>query len=247
MLEIRHLSVRRASSTVLSDLSLTLPRGSMTALVGKNGCGKSTLLSAIGGTCPYAGEIRLDGTPTKELPPRELAKKMSRLPQLLSSPHMTVAELVLLGRHPHVGALSRPTEKDQAACAHAIAEVGIAHLADCYLDELSGGERQRAYLAMTVAQDAPLWLLDEPTTYMDPSVSRQLMSLLCRLRREREKTVLVAMHDLSSAVRYADRIALIDEGTLSFCGSVEECLEAHVLEDVFSVRRLESDGEIFFV
>lgn len=105
----------------------------------------------------------------------------------------------------------------------------------------------RLTLVIPMHADAPLWLLDEPTTYMDLSVSRQLMSLLCRLRSEREKTVLVAMHDLSSAVRYADRIALIDEGTLSFCGSVEECLEAHVLEDVFSVRRLESDGEIFFV
>ena len=246
MLEIRHLSVRRASSTVLSDLSLTLPRGSMTALVGKNGCGKSTLLSAIGGVCPYTGEILLDGMPTKELPPRELAKKMSRLPQSLASPHMTVAELILLGRHPYIGTLSRPTDEDLAACESAATEVGVSHLLDCYLDEISGGERQRAYLAMTVAQDAPLWLLDEPTTYLDIAHQTELMRLIKGLAED-GRGIAAVMHDLPMALNYSDRIAVLDGGKIRFVGSADEVYRSEILGEVFGVRMLRDGDGAFYI
>jgi iron complex transport system ATP-binding protein len=247
MLEINRLSVRRAARTVFSDLSLTLPRGSMTALIGKNGCGKSTLLSAIGGTCPYEGEILLDGIPTSALSPKELAKRMSHLPQTLAAPHMTVEELVRLGRHPHVGMLSRPTDADGAAVHTAMEQADVTRLSNRYLDEISGGERQRAYLAMLLSHDAPLWLLDEPTTYMDPSVAAHFTVLLTRLKQEHAKTLLVAMHDLSSAVRFADHIALLDGGRLAFFGTTEDCLSTDAIERTFSVRRLEAHGETFFI
>ena len=145
MLEIKNLSVKRARTAVLSDLTLSLPKGSITALIGKNGSGKSTLLSAIGGTCEASGKMLLDGVSLPSLSPRERARRVSLLPQLLSAPHMTVRELVFLGRHPYRAAFSRPQEEDLRAVEDAIRRAEIEHLADRYLDEISGGERQKAY------------------------------------------------------------------------------------------------------
>lgn len=247
MLEIQHLSVQRAHREILTDISFSLPKGSMTALIGRNGNGKSTLISALGGTCPASGTVFLSGKDIASLSVRDRARLVAILPQVLRAPHMTVRELVSLGRHPYRTAISRPSREDLSAISDAIAEVGIDMLSERYLDEISGGERQRAYLAMILSQNAPLWLLDEPATYMDLSVASRFMELLSRLKREKEKTVLIAMHDLGTAVRYADHIALLDEGSLAFFGTVKECLATDIIERTFSVRRAEADSEIFFI
>ncbi len=246
MLDVKNLSVRRARREILTELSFSLPRGSMTALVGRNGSGKSTLLSALGGTCPASGEMLLDGIPLPSLSPRAHARHITFLPQRLAAPHMTVHELVSLGRHPHRTSLLSTRDADRDAILRAIEDADVASLANRYLDELSGGERQRAYLAMILAQDAPLWLLDEPTTYMDLPVAARFMALLSSLRQKRQKTLLVAMHDLGAAVRYADRIAILDEGHLTFFGTVEDCLACDAIERTFSVRRIDASGETFF-
>lgn len=245
MLDINRLTVKRGAKTVLSDLALSLPTGSITALIGKNGSGKSTLLSAIGGICPFSGEVLWDGIPLSSLSPRERARRVSFLPQSLPAPHMTVRELVLLGRHPYRTAFSVASDTDLAAVEAALCEVEIDHLANRYTDEISGGERQRAYLGMILAQDAPLWLLDEPTAYMDISVAARFLELLKKWKRE--KTLLVAIHDINSALRYADRIALLDGNRLAFFGTVAECLATSVIEETFSVRRVAANGEVFFV
>jgi len=247
VLDIKRLSVKRASATVLEDLTLSLPKGSITALIGKNGSGKSTLLSAIGGTCEASGEMLLDGVSIPSLSPRERARRVSLLPQLLAAPHMTVRELVLLGRHPHRTAFSRLGGEDAIAVADAIRDADISHLADRYLDEISGGELQRAYLGMILSQDAPLWLLDEPTSHMDLSVAARFMELLVKLTREKGKTILVAIHDLNSALRYADHIALLDGGHIAFFGTTEECLATDAIERTFSVRRVKTSEEPFFI
>lgn len=247
MLDIQRLSVKRASATVLEDLTLSLPKGSITALIGKNGSGKSTLLSAIGGTCEASGEMLLDGFSIPSLSPRERARHVSLLPQLLAAPHMTVRELVLLGRHPHRTAFSRLGGEDAIAVAGAIRDADISHLADRYLDEISGGELQRAYLGMILSQDAPLWLLDEPTSHMDLSVAARFMGLLVKLTREKGNTILVAIHDLNSALRYADHIALLDDGHIAFFGTTEECLATDAIERTFSVRRIGTSEEPFFI
>jgi len=131
--------------------------------------------------------------------------------------------------------------------ADAIRDADISHLADRYLDEISGGELQRAYLGMILSQDAPLWLLDEPTSHMDLSVAARFMELLVKLTREKGKTILVAIHDLNSALRYADHIALLDGGHIAFFGTTEECLATDAIERTFSVRRVKTSEEPFFI
>lgn len=246
MLEVKKLSVTLSKREILSDLSFSLKAGSFTALIGKNGSGKSTLLRTLGG-CPYTGEIRLDGCPLRTLPPRERARRVAILPQVLAAPHMRVEELVTLGREPHRSPLARPNEEDLTAVRRAMEETDTLPLRNRYLDEISGGERQRAYLAMILAQDTPLCLLDEPTTYLDLSVCARFLELLSRIRAERGKTLLVAMHDLNAALRYADHILLLDGGKIAFFGTAEECLSTDVIERTFSVRRIAADKEILFV
>ena len=246
MLEFLHTDVRRASRTVLMDVTLSLPRGTLTALIGRNGCGKSTLLSTITGESTYTGSILLDSHELSALPQRERAQKATLLPQSLTSPHMTVRELVNLGRLPHLSLTSRFSSADRQAVEQAIGDVGMESFCDKYLDEISGGERQKAYLAMILAQETPLLLLDEPTTYMDLAFSHRFMEKLDRIKEEREKTLLVAMHDLELAVRYADLLAVLDEGRLRFFGSVSECLERGIIEEIFGVRRITAEGHTLF-
>ena len=246
MLEIKNLSVSVRQKNILQSLSLSLDEGKLTVLIGKNGCGKSTLISCIGGMRPYTGEIHLDGAPISSLTPRDRARRIAILPQLLKTPHMSVERLVSLGRTPHLALTERISEADTAAIEGALASVGIADLRDRFADELSGGERQKAYLAMTLAQEASILILDEPTTYMDVAVSHGFMEQLSRLKDQQKKTVLAVMHDLNCALRYADRVAVMDEGRIVFHGTTDACLATDVIERTFGVVRHEIDGRCFF-
>ena len=246
MLEIKNVNVTIRHREILKNTSLSLQENSLTVLIGKNGCGKSTLLSCIGGTHPHTGEISINETPITSLSLRERAQRIAILPQHLRAPHMTVASLVSLGRTPHRTLGQRFDTEDEAAVTHALRTTDTDGFADRYLDELSGGERQRAYLAMILAQDAPILLLDEPTTYMDVAVAHSFMALLRTLVRQQKKTVLTVMHDLNCALRYADRVAVMDEGTIVFCGTVAECLATDVIDHTFGVHRFEANGRCFF-
>ena len=245
MLEIKGLSARVGGREFLKDIDLQLPEGSFTALVGRNGSGKSTLLGCIGGTKAYRGEIRLCGEDLRRLPLRRRARRMALLPQTLALPHITVEELAGLGRNPYVDIGHRFTAADREAVSRAVEAAGVAELRGRFVDELSGGERQRAYLAMTLAQETDLLLLDEPTTHMDAAGGEDFLRMLSQLRQQ-GKTLLVVMHDLAEAVRYADRMAVMDEGRMVFSGSTEECLAGSSLEQTLRVKRYEAEGRSFF-
>ncbi|MBO7661852.1 MAG: ABC transporter ATP-binding protein [Clostridia bacterium] len=195
--------------------------GRVTAVIGRNGSGKSTLLRTMAGQLRYRGSIRLDGEECRELTPAARARKAAYLPQMLRSAQMDVQTLVEHGRYAWHGALRRMTEKDREKVERAMERAGVTAYRDRLLTRLSGGERQRAYLAMVIAQDAPMILLDEPTTYMDPGMQEALFRLLRSLAEEGRGIVTVC-HDLPQTFSFCDRICVMAEHTLCACGTPEE-------------------------
>ena len=187
------------------DLDLELTEGSFTAIVGPNGCGKSTLLRALGRLMrPTGGQVLLDGRAIARTPTREVAKVLGLLPQSPVAPEgLTVADLVARGRHPHQSWLRQWSRDDEAVVAEALAWTDMAELADRPVDALSGGQRQRAWISMALAQGTDLLLLDEPTTYLDLAHQIDVLELVGRLHAERGRTVVVVLHDLNLAARYA--------------------------------------------
>ena len=246
MLKINSLNVTLGKKEILKDINLNIKPHAITAIIGKNGSGKSTLVSAINGTVPYTGQIVFADQDTRLISQREKAKLISVLPQTLTVPHITVEELVKMGRNPYVDIGRRFAPQDTAAVEKAFEFMDMGDKRRDYVDNLSGGERQKAYLAMILAQQTRLLLLDEPATYMDISYERQFMETLKNLQKTNHKTVVVVMHNLSTAVRFADRIAVMDSGRLIFEGTTQECLEKQLIEKTFSVKKYISDGEIFF-
>ena len=250
MLKIENLSIRFGQKQVLSDISFTLKPHRLTVLVGRNGAGKSTLLGCVNQQLPYTGTIREGDRNLARLAPRQRAKTIALLPQSLPSPHITARELVSLGRNPYLDFTGRLTEEDRQAVEEALRDAAAAELAQRYVDTLSGGEKQRIALAMILAQNTPIALLDEPTAHMDLSYEASFLELLRKLVAEREKTFLLILHDLNTAVRCADELLVLDGGRLIFAGSREECLEREILEKTFGVKRyMAPDGEkmrIFF-
>ena len=245
MLKIENLSASYGKKGVIFDLSCELRRGAFTAIVGRNGSGKSSLLSCICGIKDYSGKILLDGREISSIPSRERAKMLSYLPQSLPITRFSVRETVAFGREPYIS--FKPTENDIEIVEQSIEKCGISHLKDKKLTEISGGERQMAYLAMTLAQNADLLLLDEPTTYMDAPHARGFLDIL-REAASDGKAVAAVMHDLTQAVKYADDILLIDGGRVVFCGKKEDCLAIGAIERVMGVEghRLE-DGTVVFI
>ena len=246
MLKINSLSVTLGKKEILKDVNLNVKPHAITAVIGKNGSGKSTLVSAINGTVPYKGQISFADQDIRLITQREKAKLISVLPQTLTAPHITVEELVKMGRNPYVDIGRRFTPQDTAAVEKAFGFMDMADKRCEYVDNLSGGERQKAYLAMILAQQTRLLLLDEPATYMDISYERQFMETLKTLQKTSHKTVMVVMHNLSTAVRFAERIAVMDSGRLIFEGATQECLQKQLIETTFGVKKYISDGEIFF-
>ena len=245
MLKIEDLSAFYGKKQVLFDLSFNLERGKFTAILGKNGSGKSSLLSCLASQKRYSGKILLGEREISQIQPRERAKIISCLPQNLPLTQFSVRETVAFGREPYVS--FKLTDSDNEIVEKSIEKCGISHLKDKVLTEISGGERQMAYLAMTLAQDADILLLDEPTTYMDAPNAREFLSTLKQAQSE-GKTVAAVMHDLTAAVKYADDILLIDGGKVVFKGTKEKCLEEKVIENVMEVEshKLE-DGRIVFI
>ena len=217
-----------------------------TVIIGKNGSGKSTLVSAINGTVNYTGSITFSNQDLKLIPAREKAKLISILPQILPTPHITVEQLVKMGRNPYVDIGHHFSDTDTKAVEESLAATGISHMRNDYIDCISGGERQKAYLALILAQQTRLLVLDEPATYMDMDYERQLMDTLVQLKTDMHKTVVAVMHNLNMAVRYAQRIVVMDNGKIVFEGSTEECLENQIIEQIFNVKKHLTENGIFF-
>ncbi len=223
---------------VVRDLDLRLTDGSFTAIVGPNGCGKSTLLRALGRLLrPAGGQVLLDGRAIARTPTREVAKVLGLLPQAPIAPEgLTVADLVARGRHPHQSWLRQWSRDDEAVVAESLAWTDMAGLADRPVDELSGGQRQRAWISMALAQGTDLLLLDEPTTYLDLAHQIDVLELVGRLHAERGRTVVVVLHDLNLAARYAQRLVALKDGALVASGRPDEVLTEQLLADVFDLE-----------
>ncbi|KAF1020727.1 MAG: Ferric enterobactin transport ATP-binding protein FepC [Paracidovorax wautersii] len=231
------LTLAYGERTVVQGLDFALPDRAFTVIVGPNGCGKSTLLRALARLhAPSGGQVLLDGELIQRRPTREVASLLGVLPQSALAPEgIRVAELVARGRHPHQDWLGRWTQADQQAVAHAMARADVAGLADRLVDELSGGQRQRVWVAMALAQETPLLLLDEPTTYLDLSHQISLMELLRHLNRHEGRTLVAVLHDLNQACRYADHLVLMHEGRIAAQGQPSAIVTAELIERVFDL------------
>ena len=237
-IETKALSLAYDSDPVIRRLSLSISTGQITTLVGPNGCGKSTLLRGLARLLkPQAGHVLLDGKAIHTLPTKQLARQLGVLPQSPSAPEgLTVYELVAQGRYPHQGFFQQWSQEDEAIAQEALAITNTVALANRPLDTLSGGQRQRAWIAMTLAQNTPILLLDEPTTFLDIGYQLEVMELIERLNRERQMTILLVLHDLNQAARYSHRMIVMRDGAIHADGPPRAVLTRSLLAEVFNIR-----------
>jgi iron complex transport system ATP-binding protein len=223
---------------VSQDLTVAIPDGSFTVIVGPNACGKSTLLRALARMLkPSAGTVVLDGAPIGSLPSKEVARRLGLLPQTSIAPDaITVADLVARGRYPHQGLLRQWSRDDERAVAAAMASTDVTDLAARAVDELSGGQRQRVWLAMVLAQETGIVLLDEPTTFLDIAHQIEVLDLCAHLHQEQGRTLVAVLHDLNHACRYATHLIAMREGAVVAEGDPSEIVDAELVERVFGLR-----------
>ncbi|WLD10600.1 ABC transporter ATP-binding protein [Planctellipticum variicoloris] len=231
------LTVGYDREIIIPELTVHLPTGKFTAIVGPNGCGKSTLLKALARLMrPQAGVVCLDAADIREIPSRKLAQRLSILLQTSTAPDaLTVRELVSYGRYPHGRWLGTRHPDDADVLKWAMSVTGIDQLSDRPVNSLSGGQQQRAWIAMTLAQGAEVLLLDEPTNHLDMSHQLEIMELLLRLNEQEQKTVVMVLHDLNLAARYAGQMIVMHEGVILVQGSPDEVLTAETLRTAFGV------------
>ncbi len=224
-IELANVTVVLGGRPVVDGIEAAVARGEWVALIGPNGAGKTTLLRAIARLVPFAGSVELEGRNTRELHRAELSRLLAVVPQEPSTPPwMTVAEYVLLGRTPHLGALAKEGKRDRDAAARALARLDLLEYRERRLGTLSGGEKQRVVVARALAQEARIVLLDEPTASLDIGHQQQALELLDVLRGESELTLVAAMHDLTLAAQYADRMVLLDRGRVAADGVPRDVL-----------------------
>ena len=246
MLHVRDLTVSYGAAKIIDGLALDVPRGGVTTIVGPNGCGKSTLLRAVAGLIPRErGEVVLDGRNTAEMKRREIARTLAVLPQTPVAPDgLTVRDLVGRGRHPHQTWLRQASEKDSAMVDEVMELTQVSEFAERPLERLSGGQRQRAWIAMVLAQDTPLVLLDEPTTYLDLSHSVELLALIRRLADDMGRTVVMVLHDLNLAARFSDQLVVMKSGEVQAAGTPAEVVSEQLLADVFSLPAVVAEDPV---
>jgi iron complex transport system ATP-binding protein len=236
-LNASQLSLTYDREIIVEDLSLTIPDGTITALVGPNGCGKSTLLRGVSRLLkPRGGSVVLDGQNIWTLPTKELAKQLGILPQGPVAPEgLTVHELVAQGRYPHQSWFQQWSREDERVTLEALEITNVAEFADRPVDTLSGGQRQRAWIAVTLAQDSDVILLDEPTTFLDLAYQLEVLDLLHDLNTQRGKTIVMVLHDLNHACRYAAHLIAIQKGRVAASGKPEEIVTEEMVSDVFGI------------
>ena len=235
-IEVRDVSFSYGKLPFIEGLSAVFPHGAVTSVVGPNGCGKSTMIKLVDGLLrPSAGEVRIDGVPTLSLKAKERARRVAVLAQASRPPAMTVEALVACGRYPYQAHQGRLSREDREQVERALELANVARFRAHELRRLSGGERQRAFIAMTLAQDTDLIVLDEPTTYLDIRACHETMELVRRLNVEAGKTVVMVIHDLDLALRYSDCLLVMERGRATASGTVEEVLATGAIERAFGV------------
>ncbi|EPN3558541.1 iron-enterobactin ABC transporter ATP-binding protein [Cronobacter sakazakii] len=223
---------------VADGLNVAIPDGKFTAIIGPNGCGKSTLLRTLSRLMkPLGGQVRLDGQAIQHFATKEVARRIGLLAQNASAPgDITVAELVARGRYPHQPLFTRWRDEDERAVQKAMAATGVTALADQSVETLSGGQRQRAWIAMVLAQETSILLLDEPTTWLDISHQIDLLELLCTLNRDQGYTLAAVLHDLNQACRYANHLIALRDGKIIAEGAPSEIVDAALIEAIYGLR-----------
>lgn len=236
-LTARELTLAYEDRTVVDGLDLEIPDGEVTVIVGPNACGKSTLLRALGRLLrPRGGAVLLDGTDLARIPTKKIAQSVGLLPQTPVAPEaITVADLVSRGRQPHQRWWQQWSEEDERAVTDAMERTDVTALADRPVDELSGGQRQRVWIAMALAQETDLLLLDEPTTYLDISHQVEVLDLVRQLNHERGRTVVAVLHDLNQAARYADHLIAMKGGGIVARGRPGDIVTADLVHEVFGL------------
>ncbi|MFJ4171511.1 ABC transporter ATP-binding protein [Paenarthrobacter sp. NPDC089714] len=225
---------------ISENLDVSIPPLSFTAIIGPNACGKSTLLRALSRLLtPTSGRVMLDGKQIQKYSTREVARQLGLLPQTSTAPDgITVMDLVARGRFPHQSMLKQWSPEDEAAVTKAMDATDITHLADRHINELSGGQRQRVWLALVLAQESPIMLLDEPTTYLDISHQLEILNLCRELHRSGRYTLVAVLHDLNLAFRYADHLIAMKDGVKVAEGSPSDIVTADLVREVFGLESL---------
>ncbi|HDR6289148.1 TPA: ABC transporter ATP-binding protein [Bacillus cereus] len=241
-----HLELTYGANTIIHNLELHIPDGKITALVGRNGCGKSTILKSLARLLqPTKGNVYLDGKAIQTMPTKEVAKKLAILPQSPTAPEgLTVEGLVWHGRYPYQRVLGKRSDQDYDMVNWALRVTSMTEFKSRTLDELSGGQRQRVWIAMALAQDTELLLLDEPTTYLDMAHQLEVLELLKRLNEEENRTIIMVVHDLNHAAKYAHHLVAIKDRNKAMEGAPKEVLNDELFENVFGVKARVTYDEI---
>jgi len=237
-IETKNLSLSYGETLIIDELDLKIPKGEISVFIGANGCGKSTLLRSIARLLkPKSGTVILEGEAIAKLSTKEVAKKMAILPQSPTAPEgLTVLQLVKQGRYPHQSWLKQWSEEDEKKVNDALKATRLEDLKERPIDSLSGGQRQRAWIAMTLAQDTDVILLDEPTTYLDMTHQIEILDLLFELNEKRKRTVVMVLHDLNLACRYAHNIVALKDQKVYDQGKPEYVINRSLVQNVFGME-----------
>lgn len=237
-IKVKNLDVAYEDHYIINNLNLSIPKGKITMIVGANGCGKSTLLKTLGRIiAPKRGEIEINGRSIKEQAPKEIAKVMAVLPQSPIAPSgLKVKELISYGRFPYQSPMGGLTKEDTKIVEWAMEVTGVSELWDKKVEALSGGQRQRVWIAMALAQDTQILLLDEPTTYLDMSHQLEILLLLKKLNEEEHRTIVIVLHELNNATRFADHIIGMKSGAVLFAGEPKAVITQENLERLYGIK-----------
>jgi len=240
------ITLRYDDHVVVDGLDIEIPDGQITAIIGPNACGKSTLLKALARLLrPSAGQVVLDGEQIHKLATKEVARRLGLLPQTPIAPEgILVVDLIARGRSPHQKLFQQWSDADERAVRAALEATGTEELAERAVDELSGGQRQRVWIAMALAQETELLLLDEPTTFLDIANQIDVLDLVLHLNRDQGRTVVVVLHDLNLACRYASHLIALRDGEVVAAGAPSDVIDADSVRDVFGLESLVIDDPI---
>lgn len=235
MIKLSNITAGYNKVEIIKNINITFKESSITSIVGKNGCGKTTLLKTAANLLkPFSGEITIKGEDISRIPNKELAKKVSFLPQIRTVPNITVHNLVMHGRYPYLSFSRTPQKKDKEIVEKAIENLGLNDCINKNIQELSGGQRQKVYIAMVLAQDTDIIFLDEPTTYLDINHQLEILEMVKRLKKM-GKTIVMVLHDLSNALSYSDRICLMDKGKVAIHDTSQAVFDSKEMDRIFKV------------
>jgi len=235
MIKLSHVTAGYNKLEIIKDINLTFEKGSITSIVGKNGCGKTTLLRTASNLLkPFRGEITISGRDITSFPKKELAKKVSYLPQLRTVPNITVFQLVMHGRYPYLGFSRTPQKRDKEVVERAIENMGLQNHINDNIQKLSGGQRQKVYIAMVLSQDTDIIFLDEPTTYLDINHQLEILQIIKKLKKM-GKTIVMVLHDLSNALAHSDKICLMDNGVVVIYDTPQNVFESKEIDRIFNI------------